>query len=536
MSPSHWQLFLDDHALARSTGFDRVVHHPRALGVVIPADRPWETVGAAPIYVERRADGSFFAHYHAMWWDLDLGSKLEGFQKDRAHHMFLRTAIATSEDGIHWQKPSLGLAEGPAAVDATRHAPYPSPSGVSRDNNLGMPFLVVADLARHGNVTDPEKRYALRLAPDHSGPSGVGANWRNAPRGYFAREMPDFLHDTQWKDRLLDSGGNFDPRRHVLHFWDDLHGEWVAMSQGVIPHWLPSREVARFASKDLVHWTSQGVLYPDSADSHVQDRYDEPMGLTAFHAEGVAFGLLSWFHSDRSHPDAGPHLQATPEHPQVWPWCRKGTNEMRITVSRDGGVTWDRASSREAWIPHGSEEDSIDRLVIGCLPPVHVGDEDWFYTNVINGDHLGIRNDREQTLYYHDRIPVHQTALYVQKHNRYVSLRARSQTEVLITAPVRIQDSDLQINVDANRGVVRAAIALADPIPTHGGSTPSTAPHLYLENPIPGFTFHDCVPVRANSTEFTVQFGSGASLDGLRGRSVRLLFEMNDADLYGFRV
>src|SRR5437667_11675126 len=34
----HWQLFLDDYIVARSTGFDRVLHHPRAMGVVIPAD------------------------------------------------------------------------------------------------------------------------------------------------------------------------------------------------------------------------------------------------------------------------------------------------------------------------------------------------------------------------------------------------------------------------------------------------------------------------------------------------------------------
>lgn len=35
---SNWNLFLDGHILSRATGFDRVIHHPRALGVVIPAD------------------------------------------------------------------------------------------------------------------------------------------------------------------------------------------------------------------------------------------------------------------------------------------------------------------------------------------------------------------------------------------------------------------------------------------------------------------------------------------------------------------
>ena len=42
----HWQLFLDDHVIARSTGFQRVVHHPQPRGVVLKPDKPWESMGA----------------------------------------------------------------------------------------------------------------------------------------------------------------------------------------------------------------------------------------------------------------------------------------------------------------------------------------------------------------------------------------------------------------------------------------------------------------------------------------------------------
>lgn len=530
-----WQLFLDDQAVARSTGLDRVVHHPRALGVVIPADRPWETVGVAPVHIDRREDGSFFACYSAMWWDIEAAKALpEGH--DRAHQMFHRIAWATSEDGIHWHKPPLGLVEAPAAVDWRRQAPYPSPIGTTWENNLGVPFAWVADLGRWGNVSDPARRYALRLTPEQGGPVGVGSNWRYAPRGYFASELPDFLNDPNWRDKLVDSGSHFDPRRHLLHFWDELHQEWVAMEQGVVPHWLPSREVGRFASQDLIRWTSQAALYPDAADPHVPSCYDEPMGLTPFCAEGVVFGLLSWFHSDRTHPEGGPNLTASPEHPNVWPFCRKGTNELRVTISRDGGRTWDRTSSRQAWIPHGTEEDSCDRLVIGALPPLRIGDEDWFYIDVINGDHLGVRNNPEQSPYYRDRLPRHQIALYVQRHHRYVSLKARNQQEVLIARPLEVTGDALQLNVDATRGRVRVGIASADPVPTFEGSALSTAPHLSENNLLPGFAFDDCLPVYANSVEHTVQFKGGASLESLRGRSVCLFFQMIDADLYGFLI
>jgi len=60
---SHWQLFLDDHVIERSTGFRRVLHHPKPRGIVIPADKPWETIGLSPVYVGRRTDGSLECYY-----------------------------------------------------------------------------------------------------------------------------------------------------------------------------------------------------------------------------------------------------------------------------------------------------------------------------------------------------------------------------------------------------------------------------------------------------------------------------------------
>ncbi|MSP12036.1 MAG: hypothetical protein EXR62_03660 [Chloroflexi bacterium] len=545
MNSNHWHLLLDNYSIARATGFDRIVHHPRPLGVVLAPDKPWESAGVGMNYVGQRANGSFFGFYSAMWWDLDKGaaqppSKVTGGH-DRAHDIISSIAYATSEDGIHWHKPILGLLDGPAAIDRQKYAPFPTAAGLTRENNLGVPIVVVADLGQFGNVTDPQRRFALRLAPGApgtpgaAGPVGVGSSWAHAPHGYFAAEIPDFLNDPNWREKLTYSGGNFDPRRHFLHFWDDMHGEWVAIEQGVIPHWLPTREVGRMASQDLVNWTSEAVLYPDAADPHLPWHYDESMSLTPFCAEGVIFGLLSWFHSDRSHPDGGPNLASTPEHPQIWPWVRKGSNEMRITISRDGGRTWDRTASREAWIPHGTEEDSYDRLVIGSLPPMRMGEEDWFYVTVIDGDHLGIRNNAAQTPYYHQRLPRHQVGLYVQKHNRYVSLSTRTQPEVLITNPVTVGGSVLQLNVDASRGVVRVGIAAAEPVMTYNGTTPSTAAHLYQGQMLPGFTFEDCQPVDVNSIEHTVRFTGVDGLAALQGRAVRLLIQVQHADVYGFR-
>jgi len=209
---------------------------------------------------------------------------------------------------------------------------------------------------------------------------------------------------------------------------------------------------------------------------------------------------------------------------------------MRITLSRDGGRTWDRTSSREAWIPYGTQEDSYDRMVIYPSPPLFVENEDWFYITVIDGNHLVIRNSTDQMPYYHDRVVKHHAALYIQKHNRYVSLRARNQKTVLITKPLTFYGKRLHVNVEANRGLLRVAVASAEPVETLNKTTLSMAPHLAEESPLTGFSFADCKPIQSNAVEHLVQFKEGSDLENLRGRKVRLLFEMTDADLYGFRI
>ena len=66
----HWQLFLDDYIIERSTGFRRVVHHPEPRGVVLPPDEPWETQGLSVMYVGRRKDGRLECYYRVHGKDI----------------------------------------------------------------------------------------------------------------------------------------------------------------------------------------------------------------------------------------------------------------------------------------------------------------------------------------------------------------------------------------------------------------------------------------------------------------------------------
>ncbi len=482
---THWQLFLDDYVIERSTGFQRVLHHPTPQGVVIKADKPWETLGLSVMYVGRREDGRFECYYRVH------GSNLPGDT----------TAYAVSDDGIHWDKPNLGLVDGPNG----------------KENNLlpcGAPF----EIGRYGNVTDPDKQFMLSLGDKPLG---------HKMQVFFARQLPDWENDPMWRDKLVKSGSK--PSYKLgLHFWDDLHDEWVFMRQS--PNHPPTRCVGRWATKDLQNWTVRPVFYPDAHDSTDPRFFDEVYGMHAMHTEGILLGFAEWMIGDQTRPD-----MAVLEQELIGRVHMKGTMEIRITVSRDGGFTWDRTVSREAWIPHGTEHDSYNRCVRFYTSPLRMGDEDWFYCTVINGDH-GSGYD-----YYRNRSPVIQGGLYLQKHHRYVSLKAGNRPQILITKPMQVMGNKLQLNVDASHGEVRVGVGTNDVIPlpnspSHKGILPNYVVrdrqgNTHLET---GFHIEDCKPVQVDSIQHTVEW-KDAGLESLQGKTVRLYILVQDANLYGFR-
>ncbi len=526
----NWQLFLDDHVVARSTGLDRVLHPPRPRGVVITGDKPWETYGAELLYgtpVGRYEDGTFFMFYRAMWWKARTDES-----SDRPHDMTFSVGYATSQDGIHWEKPNLGLTTAPAEVRMKGHGP--EPHGETQANNIGVPILDPTDLGMYGNVADPQKRFLFRI-PDsqQAALSVVEGKWE----AYFSPKIPDFQNDPQWREKLTPVGSPLSPRRHMVNFWDDAHKEWVSLDQGVVGHWIPSREIARFASPDLKKWKTEAVLYPDADDQHTAECYDEPMTLHPYYSDGLVFGLLSWFHSDRTDLDGGAVLKPSEQHPYRWPWHRKGICDTRITISRDGGKTWDRTVSRQPWIACSPDEHASDRQAYRPAPPVRVGDEDYFYVTTMNGDHLVTRNNPGQDSYYHDRIVKMEILLYTQRHHGFVSMRGgAAEPEVLITKPVVLNGDKLELNVDASHGEVRVEIASAadDAVVLFDGTVPAYAPHLAPS--LPGYGYEDCEPILANRVAHPVVFKNKKSLKELAGKPVFLKFHLKDADLYGFRV
>src|SRR5258706_8180275 len=87
------ELFVDDFIVLQVSGLDYRLGVPRAAGVALNLDQPWE--GRASAYVSIASDGKKFQMYYR-----------GGFGAKDNENL---TCYAESADGVRWERPNLGL-------------------------------------------------------------------------------------------------------------------------------------------------------------------------------------------------------------------------------------------------------------------------------------------------------------------------------------------------------------------------------------------------------------------------------------------
>ncbi len=510
---SETQLFLDDWIVESMSGLRRVLHQPAKKGLIKEADgRDWES---GDVYmgniVCRDGRGRFHMTYRYSWWDPGVRDLDPNIGDDKAHWQRYTTAYASSEDGIHWQKPKLGLIDGPAGFRKQTEFPYQVPAGLSKANNLGCPIDFIYDLNAHGNIQDRGKRFLLRVVKKtdtHPFAKTVESQM------YFAQDWPDFARDHNWKQKLVPiEGGCLSPRGFAsIAGYDERAKLWFAVSQDSIGRWKPrgGRDIARYATPDLVHWSGPELVLPIAADeSKTPTDTVEYMNLDPYRVggqtTGVWLGQLLVFHSDRNNPQ-----YMMPTIRDVW---RKGTTELRLVLSRDAGKTWQRVCDKEVWLPHHPEQHGYDRLVFAQYP-LRVGNELRLYHLVYDGDHLTF--NRDGSLYEPGFLRTGRTALATFRWDGYVSLDAGDQAGYLMTKPVRFQGKKLSVNVATTRGFLRVELQDQE------------------GKPIRGFAASDCKPISTDSVEQSVSWRGQETVGPLAGKTVRLRFELTRGSLFAF--
>lgn len=158
---------------------------------------------------------------------------------------------ATSKDGIHWEKPNLGM------VDFQG----------SKDNNIACLGLSGAGVIKDSRESNPERRYKAFYCSNS---------------GYKMRYSSDGLH---WsKEVALPGVGQSDCHANMV--WSPELQKYI----GIVRHYDPvpivgHRKIARTESRDAVTWTPSETILQDSPTNQLHD-------MTIFRDGGVFLGLV----------------------------------------------------------------------------------------------------------------------------------------------------------------------------------------------------------------------------------------------------
>ena len=303
---SRRQLFVDDTWFDSVRGVALKMHQPTVREVAIPNDRPWELGGMHYSSVLR--DGDRFK----MWYRSDPG-------EDSNRDIVSMSCYAESDDGVAWEKPSLGLME---VYGTTGNNVFYPPEGDPSIN----PSVIVDPGA------PPEERYKM-----------VNRGRRDL-RGYTSA---DGLRWTPLESNPIQTEGPFDSQNILV--WDDERERYVVYMRGVSESVAGTfrgghRSIRRSESADFRTWTHPETVVEADEDDPPDFHFYTNAAVKYGRAANAFFMFPMVLHSERQYPGA----------PQI------GLADIQLMTSRDG-VSWDRRF-REAFIRPGRDERNwVDR-------------------------------------------------------------------------------------------------------------------------------------------------------------------------------
>ena len=473
----HKQLFLDDGAIEAMSGLQRVLHQPERCGPIMLPDRSRG---------EKHVQSSSVPQWNPEkslweWW-------YKGFTTFTDDSFCL---YATSTDGVHWERPNLGLYEWNGSTD--NNLAYESP-----ERNL-------AHIVRDESDPDPQRRYkAFFSDADHMNRSpGV------SPDGF------------QWTFADVPSIPSQDTSQLLC---DDLGQRYLA----TVKHrteW--GRSAWLVTSPDFVHWTDPVlILHTDEIDQEnrqrrVQAVVDDPAYLSPpvvdgreylaqlymlplMTYEGLYVGFPLLFNPSGGDPEQTNHT---------------GLNQAEIAVSRDA-LHWERVADRAVFVgvePWEGGANFGNAQVALCGPPIVREQEIWIYYLAYRfRGHRNLFVDLDPNI-YNDAFFEESSAMCLAKLrlDGFVSLYASTEGE-LLTAPFMWEGEELYVNVDAGDGEVLVEVVDAE-----------------SRTPLSGWSIAACRPLRGDHLDGVMTWKEGTARE-YPARLVRLRFHLRRARLYAF--
>lgn len=472
------QLFLDDEVLESVEGVKRVLNPPLKCGAVLTGDQGKGQTGlqtrSAPFWNEQLNIWEWW------YWGYYTVPPYGKYQTTRIRV----TQYARSEDGLVWERPSLGRHKWRGSED----------NNVAFDPEAGFeqPYHILRD------EQDPDE------ARRYKGLHGV-LDRRPAvsPNGF------------DW-DVLDVKPVPSSDESHCLY--DEISGEFLALVKQPTD-W--GRSVWLSRSGDFEHWTDPSlILHSDEVDranrcERIRKVIEDPVYLSppivdgtdyiaeiyqmaVLPYEGIYVGFPVLFNPAGAIPP--PHMNYT------------AINQVELTVSRDLQA-WQRVANREVFIG----VDPIEGDCYGwaqnlpCGRPVAKDDgEVWIYYNACR-----FRGPRDLYPEFPDELFDDISALCLAKVRKdgFVSLDAEK-TGTGITKPF-VAEGELNVNVDAKDGEFGAEVLDAKTM-----------------KPLPGFEMENCRTIQGDHLTAVVRWQEKSAVDV--SIPVRVRFVMNRAKLYSF--
>lgn len=477
-------LFIDDGEVERAHNLARVLHQPAKFhgnAVLFPQHR-WENCGiqvrTTPAWdpAARRFRTIYLASAEG-----EAGAPGEGF-----------ACYATSEDGVNWEKPILGLHDYPAAT--WRGTP------VGPQNNIV-----------------PSARGMLQGPIYHAAEPDEGRRWKGFAYGdgkLQAKVSADCIHWTELPGVTVPSS---DESNLTL---DDDRGRFIATPKQRGPY---GRSFALSTSADFEHWSDlELIFHADQQDqengcARLQRFFDDPAlrrpvynrpeewrtdvyNFPVFPYEGLYLALPVMHHWAGSHPPLFENVDS-----------RKS---VELACSRDLRH-WDRVAGRAPFLElspvgDGSAYDTGQTVVTNG--PVARNGELWFYYNGLRHRCLSIHDEAHRA-----NLDGSAACLARLRLDGFVGLKGGVEWGQVLTRPVAVTGDRLRVNADAWRGRVLAEVVDAD-----GGQA------------LLGYAREDAVPLMEDRTDAALTWASHREMGALRGRTVRLRFHLWQAELFAF--
>jgi len=535
--PGEKHFFFDNECIEQVQDLTRIAHRPRKHdGPLIARDQPWEYIpyfgNAIWALIHDPDEGLFRVWYED--WVLDPQGLVDSLVDITDPSVSSSRALyAVSRDGLHWEKPALGLvSEGGVDTNIVLGDPTDGPE---RFGQVHGPHVLDDPLEK-----DKSRRYKMIF--QHITTAGAETDavkeskWFGAPQLLHSpirlAYSPDGINWTL-EQADLDFGGlgpklgdvmilSCDVRRGSYILYTRHSNAWRVTPNPRIPRtsgWsnpyypddprrLNKRRIFRCESHDLIHWNEPlQILAPDDEEDNLDDSFYSmvswPLALQESYEnrrpqneDDLYVGILNVFHQVENVLDA------------------------QLVYSRDG-LNWHRTAQRQPFLERGGQGEWDEFISAVPSLPIRVGDElriyyggsnahhDWWITGAREG--LDVPEARDLSRVRHG------IGLATLRFDGYVSLTAGSVREgLLVTRPLMVTGGYLEINAACRPGGFIQVEVSND-----------------RDDVFDGFARDDSDRFEGDSVTHRCSWRgqTGVDVDGW----VKLRFWMRDADLYSFR-